>query len=161
LADYRCHPVHIYRWFGVVKPELLDALYWIRNNYALDGSRQSQIWIHDITEIEPLTATTRKYLADLQASDPKLAEYDHHLTIPILDNPLIRGVMTAVVWMAGKDKFPMEFDRSLADGIKRAQATFETWGLPRPAFPTPYQALTPSDTGFKDVPKEQVTVGGL
>jgi hypothetical protein len=153
LADYRYHPLLVYRWFGLVTPPLFDALYWMRDNYALDGSVQSQVWVHDITEIQPLTATSRKYLADLQANDPKLAEYAHHLTIPILDNPLIRGVMTAVVWMAGKDKFPMEFERSIQSGINHSFKIFETWGASRPTIPPNYEFPKENEAAFVDLPE--------
>lgn len=154
LADYRYHPLIIHRWFGDVEDGLLDAVYAIRDTYALDGSSgHKQVWIHDITELKTLKATARKHLADINSNDPRIAELDNYVIMPVGMNRLIRGAMTAVVWMVGKEKFPIEFQESIPVGIDRALELFEKWGVPEPPIPSNYRFPLEHEATYVDFRK--------
>jgi hypothetical protein len=149
VGDYRHHPIIIYRCFGTIEEKLIDHLYDLRNTHALRGKPPwVNIYVMDFTEMVPFSATVRKYTADKQVADPNLPNLKI-LTIPIVANPLLRGVMTAVVWMTGKEKLATEFAATIPEGIAKGLKTLSSWDVPLPAgldpatykFPTEHELV--------------------
>jgi len=115
-------PVVVVWWGGVVTSTLVDLMWEYRDAELVDRAPVMVIMsgIDDVTE---LTAVNRKYLADKGKFDPRL-QTGEILPIMVVSNPIMRGFLTAVTWMAG-DKFPMQFASTLEGGYTLARKTLQ------------------------------------
>jgi hypothetical protein len=148
IADYRYVPIITIKWTGTLENALLDHLWELRDEHAFEGNGPwHHVYIQDMTDAAPLTATVRKYMADKQAQDPLISsEQLKMLVLPVVPNPLLRGVATAVVWMTGKEKLQMEFVMSIEKGIEAAKIALDRWGLPFPKGLDAKSYATPTDS---------------
>lgn len=125
--DSRNFPINVIWWGGMMNPTLYDKVWEYRNQYLVDRSPVIII-INDINDGKPVDATTRKYLADKGKNDPRL-QSGEILAVMVVSNAILRGVLTAVTWMAG-DKFPMEFGSTLEQGYQIARKLLERHDVP-------------------------------
>jgi hypothetical protein len=128
-------------WFGVVSPELIDSFWAFRDEVLIDRM-PCVILIHHIEDADPVEATSRKYLAEKGKNDPRV-QRGEFLSIIVVVSAILRGVMTAVQWMAG-DKFPLEFVPNMEQAFKVARKLLEKreyLDLP-PTFDTTAFAVT-------------------
>lgn len=144
LIDYTYYPLVINHWKGVPEIKLFDYSFEARDTFGLRGDPPwSMVYIHELADATPPTSTVRKYAADRQSNDPHQANVRLQV-IAVVPNPLLRGVMTAIVWMTGKDKMPTEFAGSMSEAITKAIKTFEGWGVTIPGI-NPAAYKVPSD----------------
>lgn len=73
-------------------------------------------------------ATTRKIAGDYAAGDKGTKGLLR--TFMVVDNPMLRGVITAIIWLAGD--VPVAFVGNFADAIKSALHELEKNGIPAP-----------------------------
>lgn len=116
--DSRNFPIVTVWWGAITTPKLFDLMWEYRDAELVERAPVMVIMsgINDITE---LTAVNRKYLADKGKFDPRL-QSGEILPIMVVSNPIMRGFLTAVTWMAG-DKFPMQFVSTLEAGYTLAR----------------------------------------
>jgi hypothetical protein len=134
--DASLFPIVPVRWVGEMTPELFDK-FWDARDKHLDDFVPTVIFVHAINEINPMNSIVRKYLSDKAKNDPKIQK-GLFFSIIVVSNPLIRGTLTAVSWMAG-DMFPMDFVSDLNEGIKRAARLEEGKATECPPLPADYK----------------------
>ncbi len=130
--DSRNFPIVAVWWGGVMTPRIFDMMWEYRDAELVERSPFMVIMsgINDITE---LTAVNRKYLADKGKNDPRLQSGEIQ-PIMVVSNPIMRGFLTAVTWMAG-EKFPMQFISNLELSYTAARKMVAQRGLPVPDVP--------------------------
>lgn len=103
-------------WGGTLNKGLFDK-FWIDRD-RFEDYVPTMIMLHQIDDMEPLPPLVRKALTKKAEDDPKI-QAGKFFSIMVVSNPLIRGTLTAVSWMAG-DRFPMDFVSDMDAGLKRA-----------------------------------------
>ncbi|NVB36501.1 hypothetical protein G6O69_01565 [Pseudenhygromyxa sp. WMMC2535] len=125
-TDMSFFPIVPLWWAGEMSPKLFDE-WWAYRDREMLGRVPAVVLVHDINDINPVTPTTRKYLADLAKKDAPI-QAGETFSIVTVASPVLRGVMTAVTWMAG-DRFPVEFVPSVRDGFKAAIRHYKKRGI--------------------------------
>lgn len=132
ICDTNYFPIVFVLWLDYYSPELFD-LFWQFRDEQLADRVEKVVLVHLVDGAEPPSATTRKYLADRSKADPRLAPGNvQFMQVMCVSNPLLRGVLTAVNWMTGKDTFPMAYEPDLPKGIDTAKAILDAAKLPYP-----------------------------
>jgi hypothetical protein len=109
-------------WAGVLSPESVDK-FWVLRDEILANRVPLVVLIHHIDDSKPVEATSRKYLAEKAKADPRIQKGEF-ISVMVVMSAILRGVMTAVTWMAG-DEFPMEFVSNMEQGFKVARKLLE------------------------------------
>lgn len=147
--DSRYFPICMGRIVGEVTPILWDRLFEYRRTHMDPfGVFAYLVFINEMTA---LPATTRKHLADQMEVDVHIA--GHVRVYPIVTNPLLRGVLTAVIWITGKEKFPATFSSTFEEAIKQAESWLHSRGLEPPKVPADYDLPRPE--GFAAPPNKK------
>jgi hypothetical protein len=84
--------------------------------------------ILDIRSSTVPPATVRKTAGELTATDKNTKGLFR--TLVVVDNPMLRGVITAIMWLAGDA--PVSFVGTLPEGLKGAFREFEAKGVEHP-----------------------------
>ena len=84
--------------------------------------------IFDMQSSEVPPATVRKKAGEFTASDSVTAGLLK--SIVVVDNPMLRGVMTAIMWLAGE--VPISFVRKLPEAIRSAIKELESRDIQAP-----------------------------
>jgi hypothetical protein len=141
IWDSRYFPLLISRTHKQTTPGLMKFLAEKRNiccEYAKSTGTRT-IHISDVSTSQTPDAVSRKIISDImkEADKPYL---DVHLgTVVILLNPLMRGVVTAVAWMAGSDSTPLYSAASMDDAFTQCRKAYGKTGIEPPEFPVKYQ----------------------
>lgn len=122
-------------WAGVLSERLFDRL-WDYRNEALMGHVPFIVLVHDIDDVKPMDAKLRKYLADKGETDPEI-QAKKVTSIILVTSPVMRGVMTAVKWIAG-EKFPLEITGNFETGFKFARKLLEERNYMNASIPQGY-----------------------
>lgn len=113
--DNTHHPIVFCHWYGETDEKMVEDLWAMRNDTCYDGVAKKIILVH-LFEVKPPRPTVRKRGADLALNDPYIQD-GTFVSVMVVASSLLRGALTAVLWITGKDKFPMEFASSMEEGI--------------------------------------------
>lgn len=136
--DTRYLPLIICTWTGAPTLEVMNFFFERRKAHfdrAL-ASGTKIIQISDLSNMATPPATIRQYIGE----QGKIRDvHDGFLSyVVVVPNAVIRGVITAMKWIAGDDVKPVEFSPSIDDAMKKAAKTFESAGIAfSPAAYTP------------------------
>lgn len=139
LCDMRYFPIWTFRTNGRIDYDLVRLIYTVRDPLcywaAAHGTKLWAIW-----EFGPDTTTpdaiNRKAIAELgEAAD----EIEGFFNVCILvQNPLLRGVVTAVKWIMG-DRARVDLASDFSTAIQLGRRRYEAAGLAIPKVPDDYQ----------------------
>jgi hypothetical protein len=134
VLDARFFPLLVTRNRGEMTIPTFDKLMEWRNGWVAYAAKQgTKVYlIAYTTELRPPSALVRKHVAESISRD---SENPGMLgTGTVVPNALLRGVMTAIIWVAGgKEKSGMgESSSNMPDAIRLAFAAFDQAKLPRP-----------------------------
>lgn len=128
--DSRYLPLIICTWTGAPTLEIMNFFFERRKAHfdrALAAGTKI-IQISDLSNMATPPATTRQYIGE---QGKILDVHDGFLSyVVVVPNAVIRGVITAMKWIAGDDVKPVEFSPSIEDAFKRAAKAFESAGIP-------------------------------
>jgi hypothetical protein len=130
IIDTTYHPIVFNRWYGDLTEKGSETYWEMRNDLCNPAGSKKIVLIH-FFEVNAPPATVRKRGAELAQNDPFI-QNGTFISLMIMKNPLLRGVLTAVLWMAGKENFPMEFMSNVEDCIRRARKILEEAGVEPP-----------------------------
>lgn len=130
-------PIVITRVAGDTNKAIYDK-YWSYRDEFLTNLYDLVIFVNEIGEMKPLEALTRKYVAEKAKNDPKIQQ-GLFTNVMIVTNPILRGVLTAMTWMVGKDKFPMALVSNVHEGFRTAARLLEERGIQVPELPEHYE----------------------
>lgn len=119
--DTNFFPIVPVWWGGTGTTQIIDKFWELRDDVMADIA-PLVVMIHDIEDVS-MDAITRKHLAEKAKTDPRI-QSGQFMSAVIVTGAVIRGVMTAVTWVAG-DKFPMEYVSNVDLGFKAAQRLLE------------------------------------
>lgn len=106
-----------------------------------EGRRQAIVTIVCMTALQPPPATVRKAAGEWVATDASTKGLVG--TCIVVSNPLLRGVITALVWIAGSENTTVFYHATIEAGIRGAISMLESAGHTPPILdPTDY-ALPP------------------
>jgi len=137
-------PLVIYTWFGEPSMPAVDEYYRLRWQYDERARKEGTkvVLVTDGSEFKPPPATIRKYLAErameTDASDALLCY------VTCVPSPLLRGVVTAMAWIAGEQLKTNINLGSMNKVLERALVEFEKAGIQAPDVnPESYTPPTP------------------
>lgn len=120
VLDSRHFPVVIARPVGAFTESFVDHYYlkW-RNPLAERASAEGKeiVVIFDFSQGKSPPATIRKRAGDYSKNDPQVKGLS--TTVIVVNNPLLRGVITAMIWMAGSDNVKTAFAANIEDALTR------------------------------------------
>jgi hypothetical protein len=138
ILDGRYSPYVLHKFTGAPDMTLMKTYFDFRDRhheYEQKVNGRAAILIVDITDASAPPSTVRKFAGELASNDVKRGL----LTVLVVTNPLLRGVMTAIVWIAGSDNLKLEYANNLNKGVQIARGMFESRGLdPVPEMPLDY-----------------------
>ncbi len=142
--DSRYFPLLFIGIMGSMTAEMLDE-YYVNRRPLTDKARATGtkiILVIDSSRMEVPTATMRKYVADRMLDEDTQAgcilEY-----INIIPNSLMRGVATALAWMAGDKGAPSRNVGTMDAAINTAMKSYASHSLSCPKPPADYQVPGP------------------
>lgn len=139
--DDRTYPVVFATWVGAADEKTLRAFFAWNDEILRRATREQRVFsmITDATRAGRPDAAARALIAELT----KKMQQDHVAADPyrvvgpvVVDNPLVRGALTAVGWIMGTN-LETEYAESCEAAIRTVQARFETRGARWPAGLTP------------------------
>jgi hypothetical protein len=143
ILDGRYSPYVFMKFVGAPDVSMVKAYFDFRdrhNDYEQQAHQRAVIVINDITDGTAPPSTVRKMAGEFAAKDVERGI----ITIMIVTNPLLRGVMTAIVWIAGSDNLKLMYANTLEKGVHMARELFESRGLnPVPEVPPNYNFPKP------------------
>jgi hypothetical protein len=145
VIDPRGWPIVIATWFGE-PTELLVDRYFAAHDVILDRARKAReriVLITDAFATERPSAKARKRITDLTAAQPSDVMALTVASYVVIENPMIRGVVTALSWVNPK----MAESQNVATitiALERALASLDQAGIPRPKGLTPAGYRRPS-----------------
>lgn len=152
VGDYRYFPIIIMHIHGQPTETSIEFLFLNFRGRATEYAAKKNVAVTNIvklTNMSPPSATVRKRAGDLAANDrttPGLLS-----TNLIVSSPLVRGVLTAIAWVAGSENAPTTNARSMEHAIKNSLAALEVARIAPPdidpetyALPDKYQQLIDS-----------------
>lgn len=134
VIDPRAWPIVIATWFGEPTEMLVDR-YFAAHDGLLDRARRSReriVLVTDAFATERPSAKARKRITDLTAAQPADVATITVASYVVIENPMIRGVVTALSWVNPK----MAESQNVATitiALDRALASLDAAGIPRPA----------------------------
>lgn len=133
-GDARFFPLLIVHTVGDVDIPTYDAFFEWRTQWAdyaaTKGTKVIQISLND-EGLKPPSATVRKHMAERAKNDDNLPGWAG--TYMVVPSALIRGVVTAVMWVAGSSLNIKNFP-TLTEAAMAAHREFENMGLEYPPF---------------------------
>jgi hypothetical protein len=141
IWDSRYFPLLISRTKNQTTPGLMKFLAEKRNiccEYAKSTGMRT-IHISDASTAQAPDAVNRKIITEMMKEADKPYLNVHFGTVLILVNPLMRGVLTAVAWMAGGDSTPLYSAASMEGAFEQCRKLYGKAGLDVPDFPSNYQ----------------------
>jgi hypothetical protein len=140
IGDYRHYPIAIMHVIGQPGESSMDFLFvtWRGKitQHAFEEKKGVAV-IVNLSQMIPPTATVRKRAGERAANDratPGLVS-----TNLIVTSALLRGILTAVSWVAGNENAPTTHARSMEDAIANSLQALEKAGIKGPALePTGY-----------------------
>jgi hypothetical protein len=132
-GDVRAFPLMVADTNGEVDVATFDPYFEWRNQWiAYAASRGVKLIQISITNTaKPPSATVRKHIADRVSDDAKLAAFGG--TYMVVPSALMRGVVTAVMWVMGSSEVVKNFG-TLADAADAASRYFADAGIEAPTF---------------------------
>lgn len=133
VGDYRYFPITIMHVQGQPSEAAMDFLFLTWRQQAIDHALENGLKIANIvkmTQMSPPSATARKRAgehASKDASNPGLL-----CTNLVVSSALVRGVLTAISWVAGTDNAPTTHARSIEHALKNSCRAFEQAGMQPP-----------------------------
>lgn len=133
VGDCRYFPIAIITIDGQPTDGSIDFLFvqWRETvtDYAHSIGVKAAV-IVQVTKLRPPTATVRKRAGEYAAKDgstPGLLS-----TNIVVRNPMLRGVITAIVWIAGSDNAPVTYSGTVAQAIRTSCGVLEAAGITPP-----------------------------
>mgnify|MGYP001347076277 CR=1 FL=1 len=130
VADRRFYPVVFIKWWGEMNEPLVRAAFrWLDEVNAqarADGIKV--VSVNDSRMSKRPPATIRKLMAEL------IDETGHDDALPsivVMENPLIRGAMTAMRWLSSRE-WKVETTADVPAGLRRALALLAEAGVAGP-----------------------------
>lgn len=145
VIDPRGWPIIIATWFGE-PTELLVDRYFAAHAVLLDRARRSReriVLITDAFATERPSAKARKRITDLTAEQPADVQTLTVASYVVIENPMIRGVVTALAWVNPK-MAESENVASITIALERSLAALDAAGIPRPKGLTPSSYRRPA-----------------
>jgi hypothetical protein len=139
-VDSTYFPIVTMWWGGLISERLFDRLWDYRNEVLtchVPELAPLVVLVHTIDDIKPMDAKLRKYLADKGENDPVI-QAKRVTSIVLVTSPVMRGVMTAVKWIAG-EKFPLEITGNFETGFKFARKLLEERNHMNAVIPEGYE----------------------
>lgn len=139
--DDRTYPVMFGTWVGVAEAATLRAFFAWNDELLRRAARERRVFtlITDATRAGRPDAAARAIVADLTKAmqrDHVAAEAFRVVGPVVVDNPLVRGALTAVGWIMGTS-LDTEYSDSCAAAIALVQRRFTERGAPWPEGLTP------------------------
>ena len=145
IWDDRYFPIMVSITQGMPTLAVMEVIYSNRNDlctYA-KGRGMKTIHIADVSQAGSPDAMTRKKITELgKVSDQPFLD-THLATVLVVTNPLIRGVIAAVSWLAGDAVVPNISMPSFDSALKKVDELYRKEGRETPAFPADYQVPSP------------------
>lgn len=141
VIDGRYFPLTIYTW---QRSSMHLAREYSLARRAFDARARDEgskvILISDLTAFGMPTAKVRKAIAD-DAADADTSDA-MHAYVSIVPNALVRGVITAMVWIIGGQMRPNTNVANMPSALRVALAECDRLGMPRPSLdPDAYSTL--------------------
>jgi hypothetical protein len=133
-VDTRFFPLSIVKHFGSDPDETVVRRYYSWRSHASRFAHSKglpHITIMDFEEWGVPKPTIRKVISDYSAKDNE--EVGFAWQYLIVTKPIMRGAITAIVWLRG-DTGMYTWSSSYQDAIMKALAEFERCGTPAPAI---------------------------
>jgi hypothetical protein len=139
--DDRTYPVVFATWIGSADATTLRGFFDWNTEILRRATREKRVFsmITDATRANRPDAAARAMIAELTKDmQVKHADSDAYRVVGpvVVDNPLVRGALTAVGWIMGTN-FETEYADSCASAITIVQKRFVARGAPWPAELTP------------------------
>jgi hypothetical protein len=128
VMDGRYSPYLLFKAVGTPDLKAMKGYFEFRDRYhdvELKTNNRGAIAIVDITATGAPPSTVRKAIGEMASNDVERGVS----SIMVVTNPLLRGVMTAIVWVAGGDNLRLEYAPSLTAAIEMARKLFESRGF--------------------------------
>jgi hypothetical protein len=147
VVDLRYFPLCIFIWHGNSTLVLVEE--YIKTRAACDTRARAEktklIVVTDLANAGAPPATVRKAIAEGAAIlDKSEAMHSYVTCVP---NSLLRGVVTALQWVAGEQSKPNKNVASMMLGIRHALQEYETMGLKVPDVDPNAYAPPPAKAG--------------
>jgi hypothetical protein len=149
VVDERSWPIVTSTWFGAATVPLVDA-YFAHSDRQLDRAKASHaqlVMITDTYATKPPPAKVRQRIAELSRVQSPRSQPVVLDSITIVENALIRGVVTALSWIdpsMARTKNVGSYQAALDEGL----ATLKAAGIAPPAvLPTRQRLPAVRETG--------------
>lgn len=135
VQDRRFYPLILSDTTGIFTEGGVNFYFIQRNEvaeYAASRGEKIITILNVPNTLKPPPATVRKLAGEYAAKDastPGLME-----TNIVVNNPLLRGVITAIVWIAGGENTTVKYSPSLEQAIRMSLRTFEGQGITVPTI---------------------------
>ena len=120
-------------WHGQATEKVVRGYFGWMNQFHRDlGDRQRYVMVVDLMDNQPVSASARKMIAQVYAEN--FGEEDQRFSlgmILVVQNPLLRGAMTAVGWLIKHD-LKLHFAGSNKEAIADALTLFQQGGVSSP-----------------------------
>lgn len=144
IADSRYYPLVICDTMGVFTQPAVEFYFvkW-RDQLAKYAAEHNEAIaaILNVGTVRPPPATVRKAAGEYAAKDsttPGLL-----VTNIVVNNPLLRGVMTAIVWVAGSENTTVQYSTTMEQAIRTSMRALEAAGYQVPNLdPSAYKIPT-------------------
>jgi hypothetical protein len=127
--DNRLYPIIICDINGAFTLKSVEFFFqtWrgVLHNYAASRG-EAVVTIIMLSDLRPPPATVRKAAGDYVAQDTSTPGF--LCTNIVVTNPLMRGVITAIVWIAGSENTKADYFPTLEAAIKAASKSLESAG---------------------------------
>ncbi|MFV8754838.1 hypothetical protein ACNOYE_30190 [Nannocystaceae bacterium ST9] len=145
VVDARYFPLTIYTWFGAATMSLVDEYFKARWQFdaRAQAAKTKVIIVTDLSAFGAPPATIRKALAE-RAKDTDKSDA-LHCYVTCVPNSLLRGVVTALQWIAGDQAKQNTNLASMMLTLRFALNEYEKLGITVPNVdPASYAAPEPN-----------------
>jgi hypothetical protein len=142
--DSRSHPVMISSWYGAPSVKLVDEFYrWSdRRAAAAMAAEQQLIRIADLSNARPPSGHARKRAFEHTRND--LVTEVTLALIVVVDDPTLRGVVTAMRWLGGgRRELDIVVVTRMASAIELSLERLRKERIPAPAGLDPFHYEPP------------------
>ena len=147
-ADNRHYPIVIFRPESIWSEGTVEYYFHKWRNPILDyavSQGEKVVPMLDLTKSKTPPATLRKQAGDEASGDkehPGLVK-----TVCVVTSPVLRGVMTALVWIAGTENVPIAFLSTYPEALRLALEELEMAGVSK------LPDIDPDTYTFPDIPE--------
>ncbi|NJK32246.1 MAG: hypothetical protein HC927_07470 [Deltaproteobacteria bacterium] len=132
VCDSRYFPIVVMQWYGTTDlPTMQRYADWIQRLLAwMERSDARGVLISDLRASERPSPTIRRAIGELRHSFEGAVQRLMLDDLLIIDNPAIRGIMTAIGWV--KPDIRMHVVGSMEKALALARDTLSDAGIPAP-----------------------------